>query len=846
MKSYKDITNKYLKHNKKRTVLTICGIILSVALITSIGLFMKSMQNTFIQDAIEGAGSFHIAIAKLNDSDYDKIKNNPKIEKVGLKEQWDKISLKSSKSIELFKLDKNALELLPYKAIEGEIPKEDGEIALESWVLNYIDNTPKLGDTIKLQLQDGKIEEFKITGLIKNNSYSQFSGASTGIVYSDKFDMEKSGMFATISKKADISDTVEELRGTFKNIETNEELLRLLGEGQNKSINNSLAYIAGIIITIVIIATIAVVYNSFQISVVERIKQFGLLRAVGATPKQIKKIVLREATLISLIGVPLGILCGIFAMWAIDQIFKIISSSAFGSLDMVISYEILAISAVVGLISIYISALIPAKFAGKVSPLIAISSRASITKEKIKKNRGRLAKKLLNINGLMAFKNIKRNKKRFRITVFSMIISVTLFIFFTSFINMTINFTPHKSEEEKNNFEILSLLDNNRFLIDGKSTITEDIINKIKNSNEVKELCVNYENYVSRAVISDDKKEKIITEAAPHTYNKTNFNGEEMTSLNVLFDVYDDIKLKNTESYITSGKLDKEKMIEENGIILIKNETLRGEDKYYELPLTNLKVGDSFYIYKNMPIINIKNLEDNSKINNFNKNEMIKVTVSAIVDYAPYPLYGNSDHLKIITPKDVMKNISNINVEKIPYKSAGIILKDEKKENEFEKWIQPLGDMNGIKVMNTSKEAEEIRANNLQINILLYGFVAVVSLIGVVNIINTITTNLILRRKEIASLSALGMTYKNIRSMILTEGILYGVYGSCLGAIVGTILSHLMSTTMIGIMGFKWGIPWKTISIAIGASIFIGVIAVIKPLNRIKKENIVEVIRGEQ
>ncbi|GAA0123087.1 ABC transporter permease [Clostridium butanoliproducens] len=846
MKSYKDITNKYLKHNKKRSILTICGIILSVALITSIGLFIKSMQNTFVQDAIEGAGSFHIAITNLNDSDYNKIKNNPKIEKVGLREPWDKIPLKSSKSIELFKLDKNALELLPYKVIEGEIPKADGEIALESWVLNYIDNTPKIGDTIKLQLKNGNLEEFKITGLIKNNSYSQFNGVSKGIVYSNKFNMEKAQMFATICKKADISDTVEELRGTFKTISTNEDLLRLLGEGENQSINKSLMSIARIIITIVIIATIAVVYNSFQISVVERIKQFGLLRAVGATPKQIKKIVLREATLISLIGVPLGILCGIFAMWAIDQIFKIISSSAFGSLDMVLSYEILALSAVVGLISIYISALIPAKFAGKISPLIAISSRVSITKEKIKKNRGKLAKKLLNINGLMAFKNIKRNKKRFRITVFSMIISVTLFIFFTSFINMTINFTPHKSEDEKNNFEILSLLDNNLFLIDGKSTITEDIISKIKNNNEVKKLYVDYENYVSRAVISGDKKEKIITEIAPDIYNKTNFNGEEMTSLNILFDVYDDIKLKNTESYITSGKIDKEKMSKENGVILIKNQMLRGTDKYYELPLTNLKVGDSFYIYKNGSIINMKNLENNSKINNFNKNDMVKVKVSAIVDYAPYPLYGNSDYLKIIASKDVMKNIYNVDVEKIPYKSAGIILKDENKESEFEKWLQSLGDMNGINVINNVKEAEEMRANNLQINILLYGFVAVVSLIGVVNIVNTITTNLILRRKEIASLSALGMTYKNIRSMILTEGILYGVYGAFFGAIVGTILSYFMASSMIGIMGFKWGIPWKTISIAFAASIFIGIIAVIKPLNRIKKENIIEVIREEQ
>ena len=289
MNSYKEITNKYLKHNKKRSILTICGVILSVALITSIGLFIKSMQNTFVQDAIRDYGSFHVSITNSDDKGYSQITNNPKIEKVGLGEKWDKSSLKSSKSIELTKFNKNALELLPYKAVEGRLPKAEGEIALENWIINYLDNSPKIGDNVKLKLSNGEIKEFKLTGFIKNNAYNQYRGIATGITYSDKFNISKSTIFMSISKKADISDTVKELKGTFKNVGTNEEYIRLLGEGENKDINNSLYSIAAFIIGIVVIATVAVIYNSFQISVVERIKQFGLLRAVGATPAQIKR-----------------------------------------------------------------------------------------------------------------------------------------------------------------------------------------------------------------------------------------------------------------------------------------------------------------------------------------------------------------------------------------------------------------------------------------------------------------------------------------------------------------------------------------------------------------------------
>ncbi|MEL5899842.1 FtsX-like permease family protein [Clostridium sporogenes] len=845
MKSYRQITDKYLKHNKKRSILTICGIILSVALITSIGLFIKSMQNTFLQEAISSNGSYHISISKEDDEAYDKIYNNPKIDKVGLKESIDSVSLRDDKKINITQFNKNALELLPYKSIKGELPKKNGEIALESWILNYMDGKPKLGSIIRIKLNSGKEKEFKITGLIKNNSSNQLEGRALGIVYSDKFNINNSTIYATISEKADISDTIRDLKGKFKELESNEEVLRLLGEGQNENINKSLYQIAGIIIGVVVIATIAVIYNSFQISVIERIKQFGLLRAVGATQKQIRKIVLREATLISLIGIPLGLFFGVIALKIVAQIFKMMSSSAFGNLNVIISYKILAISGLVGLVSIYISALIPARFAGKISPLVAISSRALIVKEKIKKNRGRIAKKILDINGLMAFKNIKRNKKRFNITVFSITISVTLFIFFTTFINMLNFFNTPETESDISQFLVVGTVDNK-----GKSSLNKNIIDEIKNNNYTNDVFVHYMNYSSKAAISMDKKEASLEKIAPDIYEKINLDGKEMMKLGVAFDVYDENKLKNSSKYIVSGKIDIDKMKKENGVILVKNQLIADKGGYYNGPFTNLKVGDSFYIHKNILRNDLtkENGEKDIKLN-FNKEDITKVKVVAIVNTPPYGFFVNPEHLKIITTKDVLGNIARKDMNKIlldQIQSAEIELKDKSTADEFQKWIQPFGDRFGVKIINHVQQMEEQKSSLLQIKILMYGFIVVVSLIGAVNIINTITTNLILRKKEIASLSAIGMTYKNIKKMILTEGILYGLYGSIYGVIVGTLLSYAMFSNMTNIMKFKWPIPWQSICIAVGTSIFIGLISVIRPLNRIKKSNIIDVIKAEE
>ena len=185
-----------------------------------------------------------------------------------------------------------------------------------------------------------------------------------------------------------------------------------------------------ITISIVVIATIVVIYNAFQISVVERTRQFGLLRSIGATRKQIRQIVLREATFLAVIGIPIGIICSLIALASLQFTFSLLMENSKEVSIFHIDWKILLISSIITFLSIIASSLYPAYFAGKISPLLAISSRLSIKRNKSKTKEFH-GEKPLSIPLSMAMKNVKRNKNRYTITILSIIISSVLFITFS-------------------------------------------------------------------------------------------------------------------------------------------------------------------------------------------------------------------------------------------------------------------------------------------------------------------------------------------------------------------------------------------------------------------------------
>lgn len=844
--NYKQVTGRYLKANRKRTVLTIIGIVLSVALIATIGLFFKGIQDSQIENTKRNIGSYHLMFEGINEDLVNEVKNDSRVSKSGLYAVSEPIKIGDKISIQEVVVSDKALELLPFNAKQGSLPKNENEVAIEKWALGYIDKNAEIGKSIKINGKD-----YTLVGVLENSYVTQMKNAAMVLLKNNNIKVESANLLVEISSKVDLekaSIELKELKGKRK-VQENNMLLMYQG-GKRDASTNGLYVAIFIVISIVVVSTIAVIYNSFQISVIERVKQFGLLRAIGATKKQIRKMVLREATLIATIAIPLGLLCGVIAIYSVGFVFKLIGGDTVLPTKLAISPVILLGSGAVGVVSIYASALIPAQFAGKISPLVAISSRATITKEKVKRRKNKIAERLFKFEGVLALKNIKRNRKRYRITVFSIVISVVLFISFKSLMDMSTNFRKELNESQNIHFEIYKsaegLADENIKLED--LVIDEKIGDKLKSQGMVDKVYMEYRAFNFYGQIEKNNEVEEV-KAIKDVYKKVNINGEEKTIMDVSMSVYDKDAIEVSKNYLKSGSVDIEKLNKENGVILInKNKVVRPEiSKSYMGPLADIKVGDEISVqYKENQDVYDEKYKDNVE---FGKGKIKKVKVMAIIDSPAFDLipdieYGGVKSLKLITSQEVMKNLSEI--KEIKPRNINVKIKDVSKD------AMALGEIEGtikedpsLRVINKIDGNRKEKSNVLMMEILVYGFISVISLIGSVNIINTVTTNIILRKREFAALKSIGLTQKGLKKMVVLEGILYGVTGAIYGSILGCGLSYLLAKQLMRSRDFIWPVPWQAVIIASVSAIIIGYISVLSPLSRIKKENLIEAIRED-
>ncbi|MBW9149600.1 FtsX-like permease family protein [Clostridium sp. CM028] len=829
--SYKQLTGKYLKKNKKRTALTIIGIMLSVALISTIGLFFKGMQDAKIQEAINRGGAYHLAFQKTNEKLISKIVNNPKVARSGLYIKSKEIKIGDKLVVNVITATDKALELFPYKTKIGRLPEKENEVAMEKWVLSHIDKDVKVGNKIKVDKK-----EYTLVGILGDNVQNQLDGNGSILSKNNNINKQNAALLVEISSKTNLKTAVNELKqlGEKDTVTENDNLLRMQGAGDSNS--RELFETLAIIIGIVLISTIAVIYNSFQISVVERIKQFGLLRAVGTTPIQIRKIVLREATILAVIAIPLGLICSIIAIYGISIAFKLIDVGSLMPMKISISPMILCISVAVGLIAIYLSALVPAYFAGRISPLNDISGRTSITKEKIKRRKNRVIQKIFGFEGALAAKNIKRNRKRYRITVFSIVISVVLFVTFKSFMDMSLNISSDLNELKNIHFTVISNRDATENFINSK--IEDDI----KALNSVDKVYGSFSTYNFDMTISKNSEVKKIQDMK-NIYKKSTLDGVEKTLIESSISIYDKDSLEVSKKYLKSGNIDIEKLNSENGVILINKNTVYDENtkKVYVGPLADVKVGDEIDLQYDASF-NERFSNKATKVE-FGKGKVNKVKVMAIIN-EPFDYWRSSNGLKIITTEEMGKKLTDI--KEIKPKNLKIVLKDVKNEDAAKISIEAaIKSNNSLTVINNINENRQDKSSILMIKILLYGFVLVVSLIGSVNIINTLTTNIILRKREFATLKSIGLTQKGLKKMIVLEGLLYGIVGAIYGCIIGCGISFMLFKAMGGFRVMRWMVPWEAIAIAGTFSIVISYISVLSPLSRIKKENLIEAVRED-
>lgn len=657
------------------------------------------------------------------------------------------------------------------------------------------------------EIVDTKEHTYTIVGIIERSNYKGIEGFSapgyTAISYMDnENDINTANISVLYSnlkdfqkKTEDIKSVIEKNIGSSVTVSYNSSLIDYEG-GVSDTTMASLYSVGAVVIVIIILSSVFVIRNSFSISVSEKTKQYGMLSSIGATKKQIKKSVLYEGFYIGIIGIPLGILCGMLAVVILLQVVNVLLGDSLNE-KCVFSIPILAIiaSIVISAITIYLSCILPARRASKISPIEAIRGNDDIKIKAKKVKTSKITKKLFGIGGAIASKNLKRNKKKYRTTVISLVVSISIFISLSSFLDYggkivnvyykDLGYDISVYDGTVENYNEIIKLDNVEEY--SYSYMTEGSVDINKYGSEFgKRIAKDSEetNSITIVLINNDYFKKFIEHLGIQSTN------------------YKDIAILEDDAY---------EYIDEKTVF----------ENYY-----SLKTGDSIDI-------------------TLTNGEKRTVKISKKTDERPMGyknVYSNGGYLFV--SEDFIQDKSD---EK-SFHMGSLVIKSQNPD-ELENEINNLKKTNNLYsklyINNISKYVEENKKIILLISIFLYGFIAVITLIGVTNIFNTITTNMILRSKEFANLKSVGMTTKEFNRMIRLESILYGLKSLLIGIPLGLIGSYCIYNGIAKGLDFGYILPLKSIIIAIIFVFIIVGLTMKYSLNKINKQNIIETIRED-
>jgi|GEM_PF-257507 len=856
MNNYRMLSGRYLRQQRRRSALTVLGIVLSVALISALLTMGQALRDNYLAQTIRENGSFHFTYTAAEPDLYGKLANNAMVDRVGRLRSGAETPIGGGAStVTVYEANKDAEDLLPIHPRSGRLPASPGEIAVEQWVLALLPAQPKLGDTLQLNAIDGTAQKFTLVGIIANQRSSQLNHTSSAYTLMPDAAAPDTAypenLFVKLKKGVDISSQIPAFEQMGGNFGVNNRVLALMGESPDDNFNRTLLIIFGSLVGLVVLSTIAVIYNAFHISVLERIRQFGLLRTIGATPRQIRNLVLQEAATLALIGIPLGLAIGWGGLWLvlwgmIRSGFNILQMEDF---SLTFHWWVMGVSIGVGVAAILVAAWLPARKASRVSPVEAAKGAGSIVRESFRRARLPSPLRLLGIEGKMAATNIRRNRTKFRITTFSIVISVSLFIVFHYFTQETFRIVVDTTENDKIAFMMVRFgsnqNDDGSVLWDPAADIVDaGMLERIRQLPGVDDAYTRYEGGFPYpgAVVPEAMLNPDFEQIADLRFDRLGAGTDHAGGVNVPTQLllYDDHRLATAARVLESGTADPAKLTDKDGVVIIQTvrPMNRQEGRKEIVPLTKFKVGDTItlrfgdyeasedeYVYRQVKVAGILSQSAFDSAYALNDLTVIatKQTFSRLVEALPADLRPNA----AVTGVDVALQ-DGANAEPV--------------RDELERIAAGIP---GAQLINIIEQQQEARQFSLQMQIFVYCFLLVIGLIGSLNIINTVQTNLLLRRREIGLLQAVGMTMRQIRTMATAEGVWFGVIGSFWGLLLGGGLCYFLFVQLSGIEGIPFVFPWSGALIACLFALVIGLISVQGPLRRMAKANLIEELRED-
>ena len=840
------LTIKNLRLNKKRTIVTIIGIILSTALMVGIGLLFSSFQDLMIRDTIGYNGKYE---ANYSDVDLDKLNNIKNKNFTYFYEKpigFSKIESSNEYKPYMYITSVNKEYFNELKLVDGSFPKNENEIVISNHVITNGGLNYKVGDIVTFTYGSRNIDgditlansefvdgedltnegtyTYKIVGIVERSNFESYSASGYTVftldVNSDKGNVN---LYVMFNKNKKIIKQSEELAKELNyngDINYNSTLLALYGESTYGNVMSSMGGMMIIMLSLVSIGCIIVIYNSFAISVMERKKEFGLLSSIGATKRQLSHTVFFEAVVVGVIGIILGILGAYIGIGCVILIINnLISDMLEYKLHLVTNPLFIIIPVIFMIIVIGVSAFIPSRRASRVSPIEAIRQNDDIKINKKKIRTSKLALKLFGIEGEIALKNIKRNKKKYRVTIVSLFISIVLFISFSSYMNYTLNTASSVMGEVPYDYQISYFGDDND--IDALDKISEII-----KSNDVKE-------YVSYSASN-------LSIIGNYTYSdeyldfyKSAYGDDGIKALNNLKYQYISIYILDDISYN-------------------KYKELIGLDKDSVILLNKFKgvsYGNNKRVNYDIPVIN--NGDINIKICNFDDNDEDVDTTkycnknidNIFVTNKSFDLieeFSYMDDFKLIVNKKLYDSISDSSTH---YTQFNIISDNTNNIDKLTKDLDKYSNVNYTNIKEAMKQANNLI---LVVKILMYGFISLVTLIGVTSVFNTISTSMALRKREFAVLRSIGLTNRGFNKILFFESLFFGMKSLIFAIPVSigiTVLIHYALADMVSISTII--IPWKYIIISIVSVFVIVLLTMMYSTSKIKKHNIIEQIREE-
>lgn len=842
------LTIKNLRLNKKRTIVTIIGIILSTALMVGIGLLFSSFQDLMIRDTISYNGRYE---AKYNDVDLIKLNDIKNKNFTYFYEKpigFSRIESSNEYKPYMYITSVNKEYFDELKLIEGDIPKNENEIVISNHVITNGEINYKVGDSVTFTYGsrniDGEITlsnsdyvegetlditneaTYKIVGIVERSNFESYSAcgymAFTLDVNNDKGNVNLYVMFNKNKKIIKQSEELAKELGYDDYISYNSALLALYGESTYGNIMSTMVSMMIIMLALVSIGCIIVIYNSFAISVMERKKEFGLLSSVGATRRQLSHTVFFEAVIVGIIGIVLGIVGSYIGIGCVVLVINnLIGDILEYKLCLVTNPLFIIIPVIFMIVVIGVSAFIPSRRASKVSPIEAIRQNDDIKINKKKIRTSKLINKLFGVEGEIALKNIKRNKKKYRVTIVSLFISIVLFISFSSYMNYTLNTASSVMGEVPYDYQISYFGDDTN---NDKEAL--DKINEIVKSSDVKE-------YVSYGVSN-------LSIIGNYTYSdeyldfyKSAYGDDGIKALNNLKYQYISIFILDDNSY---NKYKKLIGLDKDSVILLNK--FRG-----------VSYGNNKRVNYNIPVINNGNI--NIKICNFDDNVEDEDTTkycnknidNIFVTNKTFDLIEEFSYMsdfKLIVNKKLYDSMFGVDTDYIQFN----ILSDN--TNNIDKLTKELDKYSNVNYTNIKEAMKQANNMILVVKILMYGFISLVTLIGITSVFNTISTSMALRKREFAVLRSIGLTNRGFNKILFFESLFFGMK-SLLFAIpvsIGvTILIHYSLADMMSISTII--IPWKYIIISIVSVFVIVLLTMMYSTSKIKKHNIIEQIREE-